>query len=229
MFSFANLDQGSFGTHAVWNQHFLFPIPDGMSSADAAPMMCAGASVFGALQQHGYKATDRCGVIGIGGLGHLAIQFAAKMGMEVVAFSHTEAKRDEALAFGASEFYATSDAEKLKGVRPVDHLLVCSTVLPDWNLFLPLIVPRGTIYPLTAFDKDINYPHLALIFSGVCIQGSMISTKQGYREMLDFAVQHKIKPVNQTFPMTLEGIEESLNTLKEGRMRYRGVLVAAGH
>jgi len=226
MFSFANTDQGSFGTHAVWNQHFLFKIPDAMPSEDAAPFMCAGASVFGALQQHGYKSTDRCGVIGIGGLGHLAIQFAAKMGMEVVAFSHTESKRTEALGFGAAEFYVTHGVEKFEGVRPVDHLLVCSTVQPDWDLFLPLMMPRGTIYPLTAFDKDIHYPHLALIFSGVSIQGSMIATKQGYREMLDFAVQHNIRPVNQLFPMTLEGIEEALKELREGRMRYRAVLVA---
>lgn len=226
MFSFANLDQGSLGTHAVWKPDFLFKIPDAMSSADAAPMMCAGATVFGALQQNGYKSTDRVGVIGVGGLGHLAIQFAVKMGMEVVAFSHTEAKRQDALNFGASEFYVTDGVEKFEGIRPIDHLLACGTVQPDYSLFFPIMEPRGTIYPLTAFDKDfVSAPHLGLIFQGVRIQGSMIATKQGYRDMLEFAVQHKIKSVNQEFPMTLEGINEALAALETGKMRYRGVLV----
>lgn len=201
-----------------------------MPSADAAPLMCAGASVFGALQQRGYKATDRCGVVGIGGLGHLAIQFAHKMGMEVVAFSTTAAKREEALHFGANEFHCLPAAagEALPAMRRLDHLLVCSTAQPDWHVFLDVLEPRATIYPLTAFEKDVTYPHLALIFSGVTIQGTMVATKQGYVDMLRFCVQHKIRPANQEYPMTAAGIEACHRDLKAGKMRYRGVLVAEG-
>ncbi|CAK7200347.1 hypothetical protein SEUCBS139899_003039 [Sporothrix eucalyptigena] len=231
MYGYGNLDQGSLATHAVWDENFLFPIPDAMTSADAAPLMCAGASVFGSLQQRGYKSSDRCGIVGIGGLGHLAIQFAHKMGMEVVTFSTTEAKREEALAFGADEFYVlprTAGAKLPEGIRRLDHLLVCSTAQPDWHVFLNVLEPRATIYPLTAFEKDVTYPHLDLIFSGVTIQGTMIATKQGYVDMLRFCIQHKIKPVNQEYPMTVEGIEKCNHDLKAGTIRYRGVLVAEG-
>ncbi|CAK7236136.1 hypothetical protein SCUCBS95973_009505 [Sporothrix curviconia] len=232
IYGFGNLDQGSLASHAVWDENFLFPIPAALPSAMAAPLMCAGASVFGSLQQRGYKATDRCGVVGIGGLGHLALQFAHKMGMEVVAFSTTASKRDEALRFGADEFYVlpADGAVFAAGDLPrrVDHLLVCSTHQPDYRVFLNVLEPRATIYPLTAFEKDVTYPHLDLIFSGVTIQGTMIATKQGYVDMLQFCVQHKIEPANQEYPMTQAGIEACNHDLKAGRMSYRGVLVAEG-
>ncbi|OAA65203.1 Alcohol dehydrogenase superfamily, zinc-type [Niveomyces insectorum RCEF 264] len=239
MYGFANLDQGSLGSHAVWNENFLIPVPAAMSSADAAPLMCAGATVFGSLQQRGYKSTDRVGVVGVGGLGHLAIQFAHKMGMQVVAFSHTEAKRADAKRFGADAFVVTGgiDADKgdtlttdmlgLSGGR-LDHLLVCSTVQPDWRLYLDVLEPRATIYPLTAFEADVSYPHLALIFSGVTIQGTMIATKQGYVDMLAFCTRHDIHSANELYPLTLAGIEACKTNLAAGRMRYRGVLVAEG-
>lgn len=227
MFAQSNRDQGSLASHAVWDENFLFPIPDGMSSADAAPLMCAGASVFGSLQQRGYKSTDRCGIIGIGGLGHLALQFAHKMGMEVVAFSTTEGKREEAMAFGADEFYVVSKSTPPPaGLRRLDHLLVCSTAQPDWLHYLPVLEPRATIYPLTAFEADVSYPHLSLIFSGVTIQGTMIATKQGYMDMMRFCVKHGIRPVNQAYPLTVAGIEACNADLKAGTMRYRGLLVA---
>ncbi|CAK7224764.1 hypothetical protein SBRCBS47491_005663 [Sporothrix bragantina] len=231
IYGYGNTDQGSLASHAVWDENFLFPIPDALSSAVAAPLMCAGASVFGSLQQRGYKSTDRCGVVGIGGLGHLALQFAHKMGMEVVAFSTTPTKKEEAIKFGADEFYVLPEngaAFAETDLRRIDHLLVCSTAQPDYHVFLNILEPRATIYPLTAFEKDVTYPHLDLIFSGVTIQGTMIATKQGYVDMLRFCVKHKIEPVNQEYPMTQAGIEACNHDLKAGRMRYRGVLVAEG-
>jgi D-arabinose 1-dehydrogenase-like Zn-dependent alcohol dehydrogenase len=86
-YGLANLDQGSFASHAIWNEAWLFRIPASISDAEAAPLMCGGATVFNALRFYGVKATDRVGVVGVGGLGHLAIQFASKMGCEVVVFS----------------------------------------------------------------------------------------------------------------------------------------------
>jgi D-arabinose 1-dehydrogenase-like Zn-dependent alcohol dehydrogenase len=89
----------------VWDESFSFLIPDSLKSEDAAPFMCAGATVFNALTTHDVKAFHRVGVIGVGGLGHLAIQFDSKMGCEVIAFSTTASKKTEALSFGAREFY----------------------------------------------------------------------------------------------------------------------------
>ncbi|EEB99939.1 hypothetical protein MPER_00249, partial [Moniliophthora perniciosa FA553] len=112
MFSFSDLDQGSFSNLSIRKEEWLFVIPDGLSSEHAAPLMCAGATVFTPIIDH-VKPIDRIGIVGIGGLGHLAIQFAAKMGCDVVVFSSSESKRKEALALGASEFYATKGVANL--------------------------------------------------------------------------------------------------------------------
>ena len=130
MYGMADLDQGSFASAAVWKENFLFRIPAEMSDEDAAPMMCGGATVFNALRMYDTQPTDRVGVIGMGGLGHLAIQFAAKMGCEVVVFSGTDSKKQEGLQLGAKEFYATKGAKELKIGKPLDRLLVTTSVKP---------------------------------------------------------------------------------------------------
>lgn len=134
MYGEVDLDQGGFSTHAVWKEAFLFHIPNNITSSDAGPFMCAGATVFNALYLGNVRSVDRVGVIGIGGLGHLAIQFAAKMGCGVVVLSGTESKRLEAMELGATEFYPTKNVQELKIGRPLDHLIVTSSRLPDWNL-----------------------------------------------------------------------------------------------
>ena len=129
----ADRDQGAFASHAVWKAAFLFHIPDSISSVEAAPLMCAGSTVFGPLHTYA-RPTDRVGIVGLGGLGHLAIQFASKMGCEVVVFSSTESKKEEAMKLGATEFYATKGASKLDIGRGVNHLIVTTSSLPDWKL-----------------------------------------------------------------------------------------------
>lgn len=129
-----NLHQGSFGSHAIWDASFLFNVPEGLAAEDAAPLMCGGATVFNVIESYNIRPTDRVGVVGVGGLGHLAIEFLAKMGATVVVFSSTDSKREEALALGASEFYATKGVNELKIGKPIDHLLVTTNFLPNWNL-----------------------------------------------------------------------------------------------
>ena len=128
---------------------WLVRIPDGLSSEAAGPLTCGGITVWQPLYEHGLRAGDRVGVIGVGGLGHLAIQFAAKMGMEVVVFSTTDSKRDEAMEFGAAEFHATKGLTEFKDVHKIDHLLITTSVLPDFKLcvvhpaFARLILPSS--------------------------------------------------------------------------------------
>ena len=226
MYGYADLDQGSFATAAVWKADFLFKIPDGIENQYAAPLMCGGATVFNALQFHNAKSTDRVGIIGVGGLGHLAIQFAAKMGCEVVVFSGTDSKKAEALKLGAKEFHAMKDRKDLADVKPIDHLLVTTSAQPDWNLYLSVMAPSGTIYPLSVSEGDLKMPYMPLLLSGLTVQGSLVAARQIHREMLEFANIHQIKPIIQTFPLSTKGVEEAFKTLEEGNMRYRGVLVA---
>lgn len=225
-YGLADFDQGSFATHAIWREAFLFQIPDRLSNEDAGPLMCGGSTVFNALHVAQVAPTARVGIVGVGGLGHLAIQFAAKMGCEVVVFSGTENKKEEAIQLGAAEFHATSGVKELKLTKPIDNLIVTTSSQPDWPLFLNVMAPGGVISPLSVDANDLKIPYMPLLVNGLRIQGGITSSRQVHRDMLAFAAFHNIKPVKMTFPLTLEGVKRSLQTLEEGKMRYRGILVA---
>ncbi|KAF8864935.1 putative NADP-dependent alcohol dehydrogenase C 2 [Acephala macrosclerotiorum] len=225
MYGYANHDQGSFAHYGVWKADFVFKIPDSIPREYASPLMCGGATVWNVLSLFTAKPTDRVGIIGVGGLGHLAIQFAAKMGCQVVVFSGTDSKKDEAMKLGASEFIATKGATELHVSGPIDHLLITTSFQPDWKLFLPIMAPSGTLYPLTVSNEDFKIPYMPIIAGELKIQGSLVAARQVHRDMLAFAAHHQIRPIIQKFPMTVEGITESMKMLGEGKVRYRGVLV----
>ena len=149
IFGAGGYNNGTFGTYFIGKEGFVHKIPDSMSSEDAAPLQCAGATVYSALTET-VKPRDRVGIIGIGGLGHLAIQFAAKMGAEVVVFSTSKSKEKEALGFGASEFVLLSEPETIKA--PVDVLILTGSKYPDWDKVLvsKVLARRGTVVPLAA-------------------------------------------------------------------------------
>jgi len=220
----ANLDQGSFASHAVWKEAFLYKLPDNMTDADAAPLMCGGATVFNTLYSYGIKSTDRVGVMGVGGLGHLAIQFAAKMGCDVVVFSGSDSKKEEAMKLGAKEFIAMKGKSELDIGRRLDALLVTTSVNPDWKIMLPVMAPDSKIFPLTVSMDNFEIPHLPFIQKGIQIQGSIVAARAVHRHMLEFAAQHEIKPIVMEFPMSESGIEDAMSTLRDGNMRYRGIL-----
>jgi len=226
MYATTDLDQGSFASHAVWKANFIYKIPEGMERKYAAPLMCGGATVFNALHSFGARSTDRVGVIGVGGLGHLAIQFAAKMGCEVVVFSGTDSKKEEATKLGATEFVIARGVSELKVDRGIDYLIVTTSQQPDWSLYLPIMAPGGTIIPLSVSKEDLTIPYMPILRKELSIQGSLIAARQVHREMLRFAAVHGIKPIIEEFPMTVDGITEAMEKLENGHMRYRGVLVA---
>ena len=223
MYGFTEVDQGSLATYAVWKADFLFAIPDAIKSEDAAPLMCGGATVFNVLQLYGVRSTDRVGIVGVGGLGHLAIQFAAAMGCEVVAFSGTDSKKEESIKLGAKEFYATKGLKELK-LEPLDHLLVCTSEQPDWSMYLPIMAPSGTVYPLSVSSGDLKLPYMPVLLAGLKIQGSVVAARQIHRQMLEFAAVHHIQPIIERFPMNVQGVEQAFKKLEEGNMRYRGVI-----
>lgn len=167
--------------------------------------------------------TERVGVIGVGGLGHLAIQFAAKMGCEVVVLSGTESKKAEAMALGASEFYAFKGSPP--AMKPLDHLLVTSAQQPNWESIFHIMAPGGSIYALTVDMDEMKFPYLPLVMKALRIQGSLPAARGSQRDTLQFAARHCIKPIVMTFPLSQNGIEEAMEILRQGKMRYRGVLV----
>jgi D-arabinose 1-dehydrogenase-like Zn-dependent alcohol dehydrogenase len=234
MYGDADLDQGSLSTHYIGRESFLFHIPDNMPNEIAAPLMCGGATVFNALTLHNIKPMDRVGIIGVGGLGHLAIQFAAKMGCETVVFSGSDSKKEEAKGFGASEFYATkgfkSADELLKamGGKKLDQLMVTTSHVPDWDMWLPIIRNGGILCPVSVSPGKFEIPYTPLIMQGLIVWSTLVADRLTHRKMLEFAARHGVKPVIQKFKFGKEGIEEAFKVLEGGKMRYRGVLVMEG-
>lgn len=221
-----NLDQGSFASRAVWREAFLAPVPDGMSDVDAAPLQCAGATVFTAL--YDVKATDTVGIMGVGGLGHLAIQFANKIGCRVVVISGSDRKREQAMKLGAHRFIAMKEGasgEQEGETWLLNRLLVTTSAQPDWEHILPMMAPRSRIFPLSVSQGNLEIPYMPLILWGIAIQGSITSTRAVHREMLIFAARHKITPMTETFPMTEAGIAEAVDKLESGKVHYKAVLM----
>ena len=150
------------------------------------------------------------------------------MGCEVVVFSGSDSKKEEAQKLGAKEFYATKGVKelKLKDNRGIDRLLVTASAQVDWSLFQSVMNPRGSIYPLSVSQGDLKMPYMPLILSGLRVQGVVVGSRGIHRDMLQFAAAQGIKPIIQTYPMTKQGIEQAFEALEGGKMRYRGVLVA---
>ncbi|KAM3508773.1 hypothetical protein MY10362_000983 [Beauveria mimosiformis] len=229
MYGQASPEQGSFATRAVWPEAWLHPIPEGLSSVDAAPLQCGGATVFTALL--GVHPTDTVGVFGVGGLGHLAIQFANKMGCRVVVLSGSDRKKDEATRLGGHRFIATGSLnnKKSKGeaedVWKLDRLLVTTSALPDWSVVMPMMAVHGRIVPLSVGGKDLVVPYAPVLLQGVTVQSALVATRGVHRAMLAFAARHGVRPVVETFPLTEEGAREALDRLEKGQVRFRAVLV----
>ena len=231
MYGLDDFDTGSFASHTIWREAYLFKIPDSIPNEYAAPLMCGGATVFNALEMYGVRPTDRVGIIGVGGLGHLAIQFAANMGCEVVVFSGTDSKEEEAMRLGAMEFHAMkgiNGPEELRNIKPLNHLLITTSAKPDYALYSSILAPGATIYPLSVADGTFEFPYMPLLMNGLRVQGTVVASRAIHNKMMEFAAVHKIKPIIETFPLNKEGIEKAFEHLDHGEMRYRGVLVAQG-
>ncbi|KAL1617171.1 hypothetical protein SLS54_007948 [Diplodia seriata] len=230
-FGFGELDQGSLGDYAIRNRAFVHPIPDDVPSEHAAPLMCAGASTYEALTAAETKASDRVGVVGVGGLGHMAVMFARAWGCAVTALSNDEDKRADAAKLGADEFVGLNELRRRgppADCSPVNVLLLCANAMPQLELLLPLLARRARIVFMTIQQDPVQIPYMPFILPGHKIIASTEASRQTYAEMLRFVARHKVAPWIQKFAMTEAGLADAFATLEEGRMRYRGVLVAEG-
>jgi len=213
---------GGFSTSIVVQDDFAYPLPEDLPSEDAAVLLCAGLTVFTALSRYYSPAAPKIGIVGIGGLGHLALQFASAMGYEVTAISTSSKKREEALAFGASNFIDTSQTA---AYRPFDgyfdRLLITSQGNLDWDDLQDILKRRGKII-LVAFPH-IDLDPVDLVVHELSILGSFVGTPDEMRKMLTFAAQHKIAPMVELMPMSQ--VNEAIKRVRQNKARYRIVLV----
>lgn len=162
LYGFADTDSGSFSYGAVWDAKCVVPIPDGYDSVDAAPLMCAGSTVWTVLTKYGVRCDDRVAVMGIGGLGHLAIKIAAAMGCQVVVLSSSESKRDEAVEYGAAEYHVfKSGDEAPAGFKPVKHLLLCGSASVDYSRCVETFISITNDWSLTTAAWFLSWTRMA--------------------------------------------------------------------
>ena len=198
-------------------------LPDGLKAEDAGPLFCGGITVFNPIVQFGVKPTDRVGVIGIGGLGHLALQFLNAWGCEVTAFTSTGAKAEEAQRLGAHRIVDSRSEEALTAeAGRFDFILSTVAVDLNWSLYLNALGPRGRLHTVGVPPEPISAHAFQLLGAQRSVSGSPLGSPATIRDMLDFCARHAISPQVERLPMSRIG--EAMETLKSGAPRYRIVL-----
>ena len=208
--------------HWAW----AVPLPAGLDPALVGPLFCAGSTVFSPLLEFGIKPTDRVGVVGIGGLGHLALRFLNAWGCEVTAFTSSLSKQAEAMSLGAHKVVASTDSKALKAIAgTLDFLLVTASADLDWNAMLATLRGKGRLHFVGIVPNAIPTHVFSLIPQQKSLSGSPVGSPSSMATMLEFCARHQILPQVEHFPMSQ--VNAALDHLRAGKARYRVVLDAS--
>ena len=216
---------GGFADRVRANWEWAVKLPAALDARSAGPLFCGGITVFAPILDLGVKPTQRVGVIGIGGLGHLALQFLNKWGCEVTAFSSSEGKADEARRLGAHHVVSSRDGAAIRALaRTFDFLLVTTSVTLDWSAYLGALAPDGRLHFVGAVLEPVPVAAFSLIGGRKSVSGSPLGSPATVGTMLEFCARHRIAPVIETFPM--HEVNAALDHLRAGKARHRVVLEA---
>lgn len=216
---------GGYADHIRVDARFAVGMPAGTDVESAAPLLCGGVTVYSPFRLYDIRPYMKVGVIGVGGLGHLAIKYAKAWGCEVTAFSTSPDKAAEAAEFGAHHFVNTKEPGALaKLEKRFDFIL--STVSADvgWDPFVAALRPRGQLVVVGVAPKGVTGQSLPMILGERVIGGSWIGSPLVIEEMLEFSVRHGINPMIETFPMSK--VNDAIDHLRANKARYRIVLKA---
>ena len=215
--------EGGYAQYIRVDSRLSFPIPDALPSEYAAPLLCAGSTVFAPLLRHHVSAGTRLGVIGIGGLGHLALQYGRALGCQVTAFSTSADKETEARHFGADQFVNTStDGALAAAANSCDFLLSTVTADVPWAEYVNVLRPDGKLCLVGVPTADVKISALQMILGQKSLLTSIIGSRSEIRTMLDFSARHQIKPQIEVFP--LADVNTALRRIADNTIRYRAVL-----
>lgn len=214
---------GAFADKVRSHHSWVIPLPKDIKPEVAGPLFCGGITVFNPIVQLNIKSTDKVGVIGIGGLGHLALQFLNAWGCEVTAFSSSPNKKQEVLEMGANHFVNSRDRFAIANLaNSLDVILSTVNVDLDWNSYVDALRPRGKLHFVGAVPNPISTPVFPLIIGQKSISGSSLGSPTTVAKMLDFAVRHNIKPITEIY--SFDRINDAVARLHSGAARYRIVL-----
>eukprot|EP00040_Diaphanoeca_grandis_P009155 m.47844 g.47844 ORF g.47844 m.47844 type:complete len:350 (-) comp20597_c0_seq1:157-1206(-) len=223
-------DKGGFAQHIRYPAKWVFKIPVGMKREHAAPLLCAGITTYSPLKRwtSNRKTKPVVGVIGIGGLGHIALQFAANFEhvAEVVAISTSDNKKESAMGFGADRFINSNNENEIKAaVASIDVLLNTVSGVQDLDSYLSLLKTDGVLVCVGLPDKSkkVGLFMQSIVAREKIIVGSYLGPKQDYNEMLQFAASHNVQPAVKLFD--IGQVNEALKELEENKLRFRAVLV----
>jgi uncharacterized zinc-type alcohol dehydrogenase-like protein len=215
---------GGFADRVRAQDRFLIPIPDAIASESAGPLMCAGTTVFTPMLHFGVRPTMKTAVVGVGGLGHLAIQFLAAFGCHVTAVSNTRSKESESRQLGADDFIATSEAGSLKAAaKRFDYVISTAPGQLNWDEVVGSLRPEGRLVVVGVAGEKIAVPIVPMIMAERSVSGGRTGAPGDLARMLAFAAQHKIKPMIKTFPFA--DVNKAVAEVNAGTVRYRAVLV----
>lgn len=214
---------GGFAQRIRTDERFAFALPPELDAAATAPLLCGGVTVFAPLKRWGIRAGAHVGVIGIGGLGHLALRFLRAMGCHATAFTSSPDKREEAARLGAEDTASSTNAREIRAhANRFDFLLCTVPARLDWITYLQTLKPNGVLCLVGAPPGLLQIPAAQLLTGQRAICGSDIGSPAAIREMLAFAAEHRIGAEVETAPMA--DVNAALLRVRENRVRYRMVL-----
>ena len=214
---------GGYSTQIVVDENYVLKMPANIPAEKAAPLLCAGITTYSPLRHWKIKAGDKVGIVGLGGLGHMAVKLAAAMDAEVTVLSTSDRKKEDALSFGAKHFINTSDGKVFADrVNYFDFILNTAAGNTDLNQYLTLLKLDGTMVLVGVPEHPATLNAFPLIFKRRCLAGSLIGGVKETQEMLDFCGKHGISADIELIP--IEKINEAYERMIKGDVRYRFVI-----
>ena len=198
-------------------------LPETLDKESAGPLFCGGITVFNPLIQFGIKPTDKVAVIGIGGLGHMALQFLSAWGCEVTAFTSSEEKKKDVLKLGAHKAINSRDLSEIEAAAgQFDYILSTVNVKLDWNTYLGTLRPKGRLHFVGATLEPLDIGVFPLLMGQRSVSASPVGSPGNIAKMLNFAARHKIAPVIEKY--SFDRINEAIERLRSGKAHFRIVL-----
>ncbi len=201
----------------------VIKLPEGLDLESAGPLFCGGITVFNPLIQFGIKPTDSVAVVGIGGLGHMALQFFNAWGCQVTAFTSSETKTKQAMELGAHRTINSRDPEALEAAAgQFDLVLSTVNVKLDWNKYINTLKNRGRLHLVGATLEPLDLQLFPMLMGQRSVSSSPVGSPANIARMLEFAARHNIKPIIEKF--RFDQVNDALAHLRSGQARYRIVL-----
>lgn len=217
---------GGYSTHIVVAEDFVLRIPDGLASDVAAPLLCAGITMFSPLRNHNVGPGSKVAIVGVGGLGHMGVKLAAAMGAEVTALGRNPDKAQDAMRLGATQYFSTRDPETFDKLHNTfDVILNTVSAAVDLTAYVNMLAPGGTVVAIGLPDKPLSLGVMPLVMGGRSVEGSLIGGIAQTQEMLDFCGQHGIGAEIEV--ISADQVNEAYDRVLRSDVKYRFVIDAA--